>query len=44
MEFFHFPLSGSVVAVNVFGMISLFFSFRFWLWEDNVCKLPSDPS
>jgi hypothetical protein len=25
-------------------MISLFFSFRFWLWEDNVCKLPSDPS
>jgi hypothetical protein len=29
VEFFHFPMSGSVVAVNVFGMISLFFPFRF---------------
>jgi hypothetical protein len=29
VEFFHFPMSGSVVAVNVFGMISLFFSLRF---------------
>jgi len=25
VEFFHFPMSGSVVAVSVFRMISLFF-------------------
>jgi hypothetical protein len=29
VEFFHFPMSGFVVAVNVFGMVSFFFSFRF---------------
>jgi hypothetical protein len=43
VEFFHFPMSGSVVAASVFRMISLFFYFRVYLWEDNVCKLPSDP-
>jgi hypothetical protein len=29
VEFFHFPMSGSVVAASVFRMISLFFIFVF---------------